>query len=113
MSIRAAAVSMPLLLLMKCFPLPFLLGGGGAVADAAPLPVVGTVTVGVSVLVDAGSELPAGSAGAAAVRAAPLAEAGEDTLDIVGLDVGELLFRTDSDDGLPMMVAESGGCPRG
>ena len=27
---------------------------------------------------------------------------------VVGLDVCELLFRTDSDDGLPMMVAESG-----
>ena len=64
---------------------------------------MGTVTVGVSVLVDAGSELPAGSAGAAAVRVAPLAEAVEDTLDVVGMDVGELLFWTDSDDGLPMM----------
>ena len=41
---------------MKCFPLLFLLG---VVIDAAPLAVVGTVTVGVSVLVDAGSELPA------------------------------------------------------
>ena len=37
--------------------------------------------------------------GAVTVQAAPLAEAGEDTLDVVGLDVGELLFRTDSDDG--------------
>ena len=57
---------------------------------------------------DAGSELPAGSAGAVAVQAAPWAEAGEDTLDVVGLDVGKLLFRTDSDDSLPMTVAESG-----
>ena len=32
-------------------------------------------------------------------------EAGEDTLDVVGLDVGKLLFRTDSDD-LPLTVAE-------
>ena len=74
----------------------------------SPLAVVGTVTVVVSALMDAGSELAAGSAGAAAVRAAPLAEAGEDTLDVVGLDVGELLFGTDYDNGFPMMVAESG-----
>ena len=53
---------------------------------------MGTVTVGVSVLMDAGSELPAGSAGAPAVQAAPLTESGEDALDVVGLDVGELLF---------------------
>ena len=29
-------------------------------------------------------------------------------MDVVGLDVGNLLFRTDSDHSLPMMVAESG-----
>ena len=55
---------------------------------------------------DAGSELPADFAGAAAVRVAPLDEAGEDTLDVVGLDVGKLLFQTDSDDDLPLTVAE-------
>ena len=59
-----------------------------------------------SVLTDAGSELPADFTGAAAVRVAPLAEAGEVTLDVVGLDVGELLYRTDSDDDLPPTVAE-------
>ena len=32
-------------------------------------------------------------------------EAGEDTLDVVSLDVGKL-FRTDSDDDLPLTVAE-------
>ena len=36
---------------------------------------------------------------------APLDEAGEDTLDVVSLDVGKL-FRTDSDDDLPLTVAE-------
>ena len=106
-SVVAAAVPMPFPAFDKVFP-PAVFAGGRVVADAAPLAVVGTVTVGVSVLVDAGSELPAGSAGAVAVRAAPLAEAGEDTLDVVGLDVGELLFWTDSDDSLPMTVAESG-----
>ena len=49
---------------MRWFPLPFLLG---VVADAAPLADVETVMVGVSVLTDAGSELPADFAGAAAV----------------------------------------------
>ena len=75
---------------------------GGVVDD------VGTVTVGVSVLMDAGSELPADSAGAAAVRVALLAEAGEDTLDVVGLNVRKLLFRKDSDNDLPLTVAEPG-----
>ena len=54
-----------------------------------------------SVLTDAGSELPADFPGSVAVRMAPLAEAGEATLDVVGLDVGELSYRTDSDDDLP------------
>ena len=54
------------------------------------------------------SELLADSAGAAAVRVAPLAEAGEDTLDVVGLDVGKLLFRKDSDNDLTLTVAEPG-----
>ena len=64
----------------------------GVVADAAPLADVGTVMVGVSVLMDDGSELPADFAGAAVVRVAPLAGAGEANLDVVGLDVGELSF---------------------
>ena len=45
-----------------------------------------------SVLTDAGSKLPADFAGAAAVRVTPLAEAGEVTLDVVGLYVAELLL---------------------
>ena len=72
--------------MLRWCPLPFL---PGVVADAAPLADVGTVTV--SVLADAGSELPADFAGAATVRVAPLAEAGEVTLDVVGLVVVELL----------------------
>ena len=56
-----------------------------------------------SVLADAGSELPADFAGVAAVRVAPLAEAGEVTLDVVGLNVAELLSRMDSDDELPSL----------
>ena len=107
-SVRAAAVPMPFPASDEVFSPAVFAGGGGGVADAAPLAVVGTVTVGVSVLVDVGSELPASSAGAVAVRVAPLAEVGEDTLDVVGLDVGDLLFRTYSDDSLPMTVAESG-----
>ena len=63
-------------------------------------------TVGVTVLTDAGSELPAGFAEAAAVRVAPLANAGEVTLDVVGLDVAELLSQTDADDGFSPAVAE-------
>ena len=59
-----------------------------------------------SVQTDAGSELPADFAAAAAVRVAPLAEAGEVTLDVVGLDVAELLYQTDSDGELPPTVAE-------
>ena len=82
-------------------------GGGVVVADAAPLADVGTVTVGVSVLMDDGSELPVDFAGAAAVRVAPLAEAGEVTLDVVGLDVGELSFQTNSDDDLPPVAEPS------
>ena len=63
MSVRAAAMPMPFPA-FDVFPCCFC---WGVVIDAAPLAVVGTVTVGVSVLVDAGSELLAGSAGAVAV----------------------------------------------
>ena len=56
-----------------------------------------------TVLTDAGSELPADFAGVAtvraAVRAAPLTEAGEVTFDIIGLDVVESLSQTDAADG--------------
>ena len=105
-SARAAAVLMSLPAIAEVVSSAvFVGGGGGVVADAAPLTDVGTVTAGVSVLTDAGSELPADFAGVAAVRAAPLAEAREVTLDVVGLDVGEFLCRTDSDDDLPPMVA--------
>ena len=80
----------------------------GVVADVATLADEETVTVGVFVLMDAGSELPSDSAGAAAVRVAPLAESGEDSLDVVGLDVGKLLFWKDSDNDLPLTVSEPG-----
>ena len=106
-SVRVADVPMSLPAFDEVFS-PAVFAGGGGVADAAPLALVGTVTVGLSVLMGAGSELPADSAGAVSVRAAPVAEAGEDKLDVVGMDVRKLLFRTDSDDGLPRTVAEPG-----
>ena len=59
-----------------------------------------------SVLPDAGSELPADSDKAAAVRAAPLDEAVENTLEEAGLDVRQSWFRTDSEVILPLMVDE-------
>ena len=65
-----------------------------------------TVTAYVSVLPVAGSELPANSDGDAAVRAAPLDEAVENTLDVVGLNVGQSWFRTDSEVILPLTVDE-------
>ena len=93
----------PGLTLLRWCPLPFLPGGGGCCADAAPLADVEMVTVGVTVLTDAGSELSADFAGAAAVRVAPLAEAGEVTLDVVGL---ELLSQMDADGEVSPVVAE-------
>ena len=87
-SARAAAVSMSLPAIAEVVSSAVFARGGG-VADAA-LADVGMVTVGVTVITDAGSELPANFAGTAAVRVAPLAEAGEVTLDVVGLDVVEL-----------------------
>ena len=59
-----------------------------------------------TVLTDAGSKLPADFAGVAAMRAAPLTEAGEVTLDVVGLDVAESLSQTDAADGFSAVVAE-------
>ena len=64
----------------------FCWGGGGEVAaDAAPLADAGTVTVGVTVLTDAGSELPVDLAGVAAVRVASLAVGREVTFGVTGL----------------------------
>ena len=67
---------------------------------------IGTGMDGVSVLPDAGSELPADSDKAAAERAAPLDEAVENALEVVGLDVGQARFRADSEVRLPMLVNE-------
>ena len=54
----------------------------------------------------AGSELPADSDGAAAVLVAPLDEAVEKAFDVVGLNVGQSWFRTDSEVMLPLTVDE-------
>ena len=59
-----------------------------------------------SVLPDAGSNLPADSDMAAFVCAAPVDEAVDNALDVVGLHVGQLWFRTDSEDVLPLMIDE-------
>ena len=59
-----------------------------------------------SVLPDTGSELPADSDRAAVVCAAPLDEAVENAWEVVGLHVGQLWFRTDSEDVLPLMSDE-------
>ena len=59
-----------------------------------------------SVLPVAGSELPADSDRAAAVRKAPMDKAVDYALDVVGLHVGQLWFRTDSEDVLSMMTDE-------
>ena len=59
-----------------------------------------------SVLPDAGRELPADSDKAAAVRAAHLDEAVENALEVAGLDVGQLRFQTDSEVRLPLLVNE-------
>ena len=86
-------------LIRKCLTTDRRRGGGG-------LLLMQPLTVGVSVLMDDGSELPVNFAGAAAVRVAPLAEAGEVTLNMIGLDVGELSFQTDYNDDLSPTVAE-------
>ena len=51
--------------------------GGGVVADTTPPVDEGAVTVGVTILTDAGSELLNNFAEGAAVRGASSAEAGE------------------------------------
>ena len=59
-----------------------------------------------SVLPDAGSELPADSDRAAVVCTAPVDEAVDDALNVVSLSVGQLRFWTDSEVVLPLIVDE-------
>ena len=59
-----------------------------------------------SVLPDAGSELPADSDRAAVVGTAPVDEAVDNALDVVCLRVGQLWFWTDSEVVLPLIVDE-------
>ena len=68
--------------------------------------MVGTVTARVYVLPDVGSELPADSDVAAMVCTALLNETVDNALDVVGLHVGQLWFRTDPEDALPVMLDE-------
>ena len=63
--------------------------------------MVETVTARVSVLPDVGIELLTGSDVAALVCVAPVYEVGNGALDEVGLSVGQLCFRMDSEDTLP------------
>ena len=58
-----------------------------------------------SVLPDTGSKLPADSDWAAVVCTAPM-EAVDSALDVVGLHVGQLWFRMNSEDVLPLMIDE-------
>ena len=59
-----------------------------------------------SVLPDVGSELPADYDGDAMVCTALLNGAVDDALDVVGLHVGQLWFRTEPEDVLPVMLDE-------
>ena len=59
-----------------------------------------------SVLPDAGSELPADSDEAAVVCVAPVDEAVDGALDVVSLCVGQWCFWTDSEVMLPLIVDE-------
>ena len=59
-----------------------------------------------SVLPDAGSELPADTDKAATVQAAPLVEAVENALDVAGLNVGQSWFWTDLEVILPLLIDE-------
>ena len=59
-----------------------------------------------SVLPDAGSELPADSDKAAIVCTAPVDEAVDNAFDVVGLCVGQLWFWTDSEVVSPLIVDE-------
>ena len=80
--------------------------GGGVVADAAPPVGVGTVTVGVTVLTDAGSKLTADFSEVAAVRVAYLAEAGEVTLGVAVVGDAMSVSRVDAADGFSVIVSE-------
>ena len=68
--------------------------------------MVGTVTARVSALPDVGSQLPADSDRIVVVCSAPMNEAVDDALDVVGLRVGQWWFRTDSEVVLPLIVKE-------
>ena len=57
-----------------------------------------------SVLLDAGSELPADSDRAAIVCTAPVDEAVDNALDVVSLRVGQLWFWTDLEVVSPLIV---------
>ena len=105
-SARGAAVPTSLLTISEVFSSAVSAGGGGAVAEPAPLAVAGTVTARVSVLPDVGSELPADSDVGVVVCTALLDEAVDNALDVVGLHVGQLWFRTDPEDALPVMLDE-------
>ena len=105
-SARGAVVPTSLPTISEVFSSAVLAGGGGVVAAAAPLAVVGTVTARVSVLPDVGSELPVDPDVAAMVCAALLEEAVDSALDVVGVNVGQLWFRTDPEDALPVMLDE-------
>ena len=59
-----------------------------------------------SVLPDVGSELPTDYNEAAVVRAAPVDEVMDGTLDVVGLRVDQSCLRIDSEDTLPVLQDE-------
>ena len=59
-----------------------------------------------TVLTDAGSELPADFAEGAAMRVAYLAEAGEVTLGVAGVGAAESVSWADAADGFSVIVAE-------
>ena len=61
-----------------------------------------------SVLLVAGSKLPADSDRVAIVCTALLGEAVDNTKEVVDLRVGQLCFRIDSENVLPMMMDERG-----
>ena len=96
-SARGSFVLTSLPTISEVFSSAVLVGGGGVVAEAAPLTEVGTVTARVFVLLDTGSELPADSDRAAVVCTAPVDEAVDNALDVVSLRVGQLWFWTDSE----------------
>ena len=59
-----------------------------------------------TVTADVGSKLPADSDRAAVVCTALVDEAVDDALDVVDLHVGQLWFRTEPEDALPVMLDE-------